>query len=169
MSARYLNGTGSAAAADGEMVLQSVRRTAPLNLNQGVNLATVPAPRLFMSNPVAMSWRPNGSDAWVVVQSSDLVVRLTVDGGGVPSIGAPLVAGPSQIVRVDLRAVAAGEIPGRAPRGIAINGSGTRALIRSNAADVSQAISPLGASGFNIPSLLGVHETAPYFHSGLAR
>ena len=41
--------------------------------------------------------------------------------------------------------------------------------IRSNPADISQAIAPLGANGFNIPSLLSVHETAPYFYSGLAQ
>jgi hypothetical protein len=41
--------------------------------------------------------------------------------------------------------------------------------IRFNAADISQAIAPLGANGFNIPSLLSVHETAPYFYSGLAQ
>src|SRR4029450_3952697 len=40
-----------------------VRQTAPLNLNQGVNLGTTPAPRLFHSNPVAIAWRPDGSDA----------------------------------------------------------------------------------------------------------
>jgi cytochrome c peroxidase len=41
--------------------------------------------------------------------------------------------------------------------------------IRFNGADISQAIAPLGANGFNIPSLLSVHETAPYFYSGLAQ
>ena len=41
--------------------------------------------------------------------------------------------------------------------------------IRSNPADVSQAIAPLGANGFNIPSLLSVHETVPYFYNGLAQ
>ena len=40
--------------------------------------------------------------------------------------------------------------------------------IRFNGADISQAIAPLGANGFNIPSLLSVHETGPYFYSGLA-
>ncbi|HEV3255963.1 MAG TPA: beta-propeller fold lactonase family protein, partial [Gemmataceae bacterium] len=71
----------------------NVRRTAPLNINQGVNLATTPAPRLFMTNPAAMAWRPDGSDAWVVIQNSDVVVRLTVDGGGIPTVNNPLVAG----------------------------------------------------------------------------
>ncbi|MES2572737.1 MAG: hypothetical protein V4710_22125 [Verrucomicrobiota bacterium] len=41
--------------------------------------------------------------------------------------------------------------------------------IRFNAADVSQAIVALGANGINIPSLLSVHETAPYFYSGMAQ
>jgi hypothetical protein len=41
--------------------------------------------------------------------------------------------------------------------------------IRPNPADISQAVLPLGANGFNIPSLLSVHETAPYFYSGLAQ
>src|SRR5262249_2053346 len=86
----------------------TVRRTAPLNMNQGINIAATPAPRLFLSNPVAMAWRPDGSDAWVVIQNSDLVVRLSVDAGGVPTISAPLVAGPSTIARVDLEDVGAG-------------------------------------------------------------
>jgi mono/diheme cytochrome c family protein len=41
--------------------------------------------------------------------------------------------------------------------------------IRANSADISQAIAPLGANGFNIPSLLSAHETAPYFYSGIAQ
>src|SRR5439155_18230913 len=99
----------------------SVRRTAPLNLNQGVNLATTPAPRLFLTNPVAMAWRPDGTDAWVVIQNSDLVVRLTTDANGIPTVNNPLVAGPSTLVRVDLQGVAAGRLAGKAPRGIVIN------------------------------------------------
>src|SRR6185503_19057206 len=70
-----------------------VRQTAPLNLNQGVNLATTPAPRLFMSNPTAIAWRPNGADAWIAIQNSNLLVRMTVDASGVPTVSAPLVAG----------------------------------------------------------------------------
>src|SRR5207253_5289329 len=41
--------------------------------------------------------------------------------------------------------------------------------IRVNSADQGQAIAPLGANGFNIPSLLSLSETAPYFYSGLAQ
>jgi YVTN family beta-propeller protein len=128
----------------------NVRRTAPLNLNQGVNLATTPAPRLFMTNPVAMTWRPDGSDAWVVIQNADVVVRVTVDNGGIPTVGAPLVAGPSSIVRVDLEAVAAGQIAGNAPRGIAIKTTGTRAFVANF---VSRSVTVLDISNPPAPAI----------------
>ena len=130
----------------------TTRRTAPLNLNQGINLATTPAPRLFMSNPVAMAWRPDGSDAWVVIQSSDLLVRLTVDANGVPSIGAPLVAGPSNIVRVDLE-----DLPkpsktiAEIPRGIAINAAGTRAFVTNF---VSRSVATVDITSPTDPTIL---------------
>jgi hypothetical protein len=132
----------------------NVRRTAPLNLNQGENLATTPAPTLFLTNPVAMTWRPDGSDAWVVIQNSDLVVRLTIDGRGIPTVGAPLVAGPSSIVRVDLQGVAAGQLAGKAPRGIALNSTGTRAFVANcvsrsvTAPDISNPTAPAIAATF---------------------
>jgi mono/diheme cytochrome c family protein len=47
--------------------------------------------------------------------------------------------------------------------------AGRQNEIRFNGADISQAIAPLGANGFNIPSLLSLHETAPYFYNGLAQ
>ncbi len=129
-----------------------VRQTAPLNLNQGVNLATTPAPRLFHTNPVAMAWRPNGSDAWVVVQQADLLVRLTVDSFHIPTVGAPLVAGPSQIVRVDLHDPPPGHLPGKAPRGIAINGGGTRAYVSNF---ISRSVSVVDISMPTAPAIVG--------------
>jgi len=48
-------------------------------------------------------------------------------------------------------------------------GGGRTNEIRFSPADISQAINALGANGFNIPSLLSVHETPPYFYSGLAQ
>ena len=135
----------------------TVRRTAPLNLNQGVNLATTPAPRHFLTNPVAMAWRPDGSDAWVVVQNSDLIARLTVDGGGVPTIGAPLAMGPSSIVRVDLTDVPAGQIAGKAPRGIAINGLGTRAYVFNF---VSRSVTTVDISNPTAPAIVATAQAS---------
>jgi len=127
----------------------TVRRTAPLNLNQGINLGTTPAPRLFLSNPVAMTWRPNGADAWVVLQQADLVVRLTVDGAGIPTVDNPLVAGPSTLVRVDLQT---GQIPGKAPRGIVINSANNRAYVYNY---VSRSVSVIDISNATSPAIVG--------------
>lgn len=41
--------------------------------------------------------------------------------------------------------------------------------LRNNAADPADRIVGLGANGFNIPSLLSVHSTPPYYHNGIAR
>jgi YVTN family beta-propeller protein len=137
----------------------NVRRTAPLNLNQGINLGTTPPPRLFLTNPVAMTWRPDSSDAWVVIQNSDLVVRLTVDAGGIPTVNNPLVAGPSTLVRVDLQNVAAGQIAGKAPRGIAINSTGTRAFVSNF---VSRSVTAIDISNATAPAIVAnVASTAP--------
>jgi YVTN family beta-propeller protein len=130
----------------------TVRRTAPLNLDQGVNLATTPAPRLFFTNPVAMAWRPDGSDAWIAVQQADVLLRLSAGTGGVPTVGAPLVAGPSSIVRVDLQATTGTEIQGKAPRGLAINSTGDRAYVFNF---VSRSITVVNISNPTAPVIAG--------------
>jgi DNA-binding beta-propeller fold protein YncE len=130
----------------------AVRRTAPLNLNQGINLAIVPQPRLFFANPVAMVWRNDGSDAWVVVQSSNALVRLTVDANGTPTIGAPLAAGAGSIVRVDLEDVQEGDVAGKAPRGIVLNSRGSRAYVFNF---VSRSISVVDISVPTSPFIVG--------------
>ncbi len=132
-----------------------VRRTAPLNLNQGVNLATTPAPRLFMTNPVAMDWRPNGSDAWIAIQNSDVIVRMTVDAAGIPTISCPLVAGPSQITRSDLQT---GPIAGKAPRGIVIDSTGTRAFVSNF---VSRSVSVVDISSPTAPVIVATAASSP--------
>jgi YVTN family beta-propeller protein len=141
----------------------NVRRTAPLNLNQGINLATTPAPRLFLTNPVAMAWRPDGTDAWVVIQNSDVVVRLTADNSGIPTIGAPLVAGPSAISRVDLQAVTGSQIPGKAPRGIVIDAEGKRAYVSNF---VSRSVSVIDISNLAAPSIVDTAQATDLPEAG---
>jgi hypothetical protein len=128
----------------------NVRRTAPLNLNQGINIGTTPAPRLFLTNPVAMAWRPDGSDAWAVIQQSDLIVRVTIDANGIPTVNNPLVAGPSTLVRVDLQGVGAGQLAGKAPRGIVINTTGTRAYVANF---ISRSVTIVDISNPTSPSI----------------
>lgn len=149
--------TGTLAEITSGQTESGVRRTAPLNLNQGVNLSTTPAPRLFLTNPVAMTWRPDGSDAWVAIQNSDLIVRLTVDAGCIPTVSNPLVAGPSQLVRVDLASPPAGQLVGTAPRGIAINSTGTHAYVYCF---TSRSVTTVDISNPTAPAIRATHRAA---------
>jgi YVTN family beta-propeller protein len=134
------------------------RQEAPLNLNRGINFDTVNVPRLFLSNPVAMAWRPNGSDAWVVIQNTDVLVRLTADTNGVPTIGAPLAAGGSNsIVRVDLHDVDLNQIQGKAPRGIAINSNGNRAYVYNF---VSRSVTQINISNPTAPTIVNTAQAS---------
>ena len=117
-----------------------------------MNLDTALTPRLFFTNPVAMAWRPDGSDAWIVVQQADALVRLTIDADRHPTIGAPLVAGPGSIVRVDLQATTGTEIEGKAPRGLAINSTGDRAYVFNF---VSRSITVVDISNPTAPAIAG--------------
>lgn len=136
---------------------ESARRTAPLNMNQGVNLDTALTPKLFFTNPVAIAWRPDASDAWVVVQNTDVVLRVTVDENGIPSVGAPLSAGAGSIVRVDLQNVTAGLIVGKAPRGIAINSTGNRAYVFNY---VTRSVTVIDITDGTAPAIVGTARSS---------
>ncbi len=143
-----------------------VRQEAPLNLNRGINFDVANLPRLFLSNPVAMAWRPDGSDAWVAVQNSDVVVRLTTDAGGVPTVGAPLLAGgTNEHVRVDLRDVAAGEIPLTAPRGVVFNAAGNRIWVQGF---TSRSVTAIDVSTPTAPAILDTALTTALPAAGSA-
>jgi cytochrome c peroxidase len=100
--------------------------------------------------------------------------RSAVDYPPPPSPDDNIGLGNERVIGAEVRSTTTqGVNPGQFP-GVLID-VGTFTLagraneVRFNAADVSQAIGPLGANGFNIPSLLSVNETAPYFYSGLAQ
>jgi hypothetical protein len=106
--------------------------------------------------------------------------RSTVDYPAPPSAAVGLGLGNESVIGAELRQTATqpntpGPVPAPQFPGVLVNvgtftlGGGRTNEIRFNGADIGQAISPLGANGFNIPSLLSVAETAPYFYSGLAQ
>ena len=93
--------------------------------------------------------------------------RSIVDFDFPPSPDLGLGLGEEQVIGAELRRTAKQE------NGVLTNvgtftTTGRSNEIRFNGADISQAIAPLGANGFNAPSLLSVAETGPYFYSGLA-
>jgi YVTN family beta-propeller protein len=133
------------------------RRTAPLNMNQGINLGTTPTPRLFLTNPVAMAWRPNGADAWVAIQNSNLIVRVTIDANGIPTANNPLVAGPSTLVRADLETVGAGLIPGKAPQGLVFNSTGTRLYVFNF---ISRSVTTVDVSNGTAPAIIATAQAS---------
>jgi hypothetical protein len=107
--------------------------------------------------------------------------RSAVDYDPAPSPEVGLGLGNERVIGAELRQTARqpnlpNPIPPQFP-GVLVNvgtflanaAGGRVNEIRINAADPSNAIAPLGANGFNIPSLLSVHETAPYFYNGLAQ
>ena len=96
--------------------------------------------------------------------------RSTVDFPAPPSPDTGLGLGDERVIGAELRETATQ--PGTTVLlnvGTFTLGGGRVNEIRANAADTGQAIAPLGANGFNIPSLLTVHGTAPYFYSGLVQ
>ena len=101
--------------------------------------------------------------------------RSIVDYPTPPSLEIGLGLGNERVIGAELRQTKT-QGPAGSPRpGVLIDvgtftlGGGRENEIRANITDVSQAINPLGSNGFNIPSLLSLHETAPYFYSGLAQ
>jgi hypothetical protein len=95
--------------------------------------------------------------------------RSTVDYNAPPSPDVGLGLGNERVIGAELRQTQTQGPNVLVNVGTFTLGGGRTNEIRFNAADISQAIAPLGANGINIPSLLSVHETAPYFYSGLAQ
>jgi len=94
--------------------------------------------------------------------------RSIVDYTAPPSPETGIGLGNERVIGTELRQTAA-QANVLTNVGTFTLGGGRENEIRFNGADLSQAINPLGANGFNTPSLLSAHETAPYFYSGLAQ
>jgi hypothetical protein len=103
--------------------------------------------------------------------------RSIVDYAAPPSPEVGLGLGSQRVIGAELRQTSTqgpnlGQFPGVLVNvgTFTPNSAGGRVNeIRSSGADAGQAVAPLGANGFNIPSVLSVAESAPYFYSGLAQ
>ena len=77
-----------------------------------------------------MAFKNKTAEGYAVAMSSNVVVKLTLDADGTPTINAPKQPGdPGAIVRI---------LVGQGPRGIVINGADTRAYVANeNSRNVS--------------------------------
>ncbi|MBX3604424.1 MAG: beta-propeller fold lactonase family protein [Piscinibacter sp.] len=105
-----------------------------INMNRGVQFEAadeaVFTQRLFHAVPWAVAFKHGADEGYAVSLASNVLVKVSLDAEGTPTINAPAGAGqPSGIVRV---------LVGQGPRGIAINGDDTRAYVANeNSRDLS--------------------------------
>jgi len=91
-----------------------------INLQAAVKAQTF-KPKLFFANPWAIAFEHNSNDGYVVSEASDVLVKITLDGNGVPSA----VTAPAEGDTTRVLSIAVGQIP----RGIVVNHADTRAYV----------------------------------------
>jgi YVTN family beta-propeller protein len=91
-----------------------------INLQAAVKDQTF-KPKLFFANPLALAFKHNADEGYVVSAGSDVLAKITVDGNGVPSVVTIAAEGDTT------RALAI-EV-GKNPRGIVVNNADTRAYV----------------------------------------
>src|SRR5438093_773016 len=91
-----------------------------INMNSGVQFEPV-GTRLFNTTPIAIAFKNDSNEGYVLAAGIDRLVRVELDGSGTPTINPPAGMGqPTGIVRIPV---------GRHPQGIAINSTDTRAYV----------------------------------------
>lgn len=91
-----------------------------INLHAAARAQTF-TPKLFFANPWAVAFEHNSSEGYVVSAASDVLVKITLDANGVPSV----VSVPAEGDTTRVLAIEVGQIP----RGIVINHADTRAYV----------------------------------------
>jgi len=92
-----------------------------INMNRGINFEPAGEKKLFTGMPWQIAFEPNSNEGWVVAMAANIIVKVTLDAQGTPTINAPKQAGdPGAIIRVET---------GQKPIGMAINSTGTRGFI----------------------------------------
>lgn len=101
-----------------------------INLNRGINFESAGPNKVFFAVPWHVAFAHRSDTGYVVSASSNLVVKVDLDGDGSPTIHAPLAAGdPGAVVRIFV---------GQNPKGIAIDSRDRRAYVTNEVSkDVS--------------------------------
>ncbi len=91
-----------------------------INLHAAAKAQTF-KPKLFFANPWAIAFKHGSNDGYVVSAGSDVLVKVTLDDSGVPSVVlVPAEGDTTKAVTIDV---------GLNPRGIVINNADTRAYV----------------------------------------
>ncbi len=91
-----------------------------INLHAAVKAQTF-APKLFLANPWAIAFKHSSNDGYVVSAASDVLVKITLDANGVPTVVVnPADGDTTRVALIDV---------GKNPRGIVINNADTRAYV----------------------------------------
>jgi YVTN family beta-propeller protein len=91
-----------------------------INLHAAVREQTF-TPKLFLANPWAIAFKHNLGEGYIVSAGSDVLVKITLDGSGVPSVvSVPAEGDTSRVLTIPV---------GFNPRGIVVNNADTRAYV----------------------------------------
>jgi YVTN family beta-propeller protein len=95
-----------------------------INMNKGVGAEKL-GTKLFLSNPIAIAFKRNANEGYVIAQGIDQVVRVTLGDNGAPTIGAPTPVRIFTTPDPNADYLARGKMP----TGIVINSSDSRAYV----------------------------------------
>lgn len=90
-----------------------------INLHAAVKAQTF-TPKLFVANPWAVAFKHNSNDGYVVSAASNVLVKITLDGNGVPSVVSVPEGDKTKVALIEVH---------KNPRGIVINNADTRAYV----------------------------------------
>ncbi|MCQ3937880.1 MAG: hypothetical protein DPW18_12640 [Chloroflexi bacterium] len=91
-----------------------------INLHAAVKAQTF-TPRLFLANPWAVAFKHASNEGYIVSAASDVLVKITLDDNGVPSVvSVPAEGDTTRVLTIDVH---------KNPRGIVINNADTRAYV----------------------------------------
>lgn len=91
-----------------------------INLHAAVRAQTF-TPKLFLANPWAIAFKHGSNDGYVASAASDVLVKITLDDNGVPSVVTnPAEGDTTRVALIDV---------GKNPRGVVVNNADTRAYV----------------------------------------
>ena len=91
-----------------------------INLQEAVRSQTF-TPKLFLANPWAIAFKHSGNEGYVASAASDVLVKISIDDSGVPSVvNVPAEGDTTRVALIDV---------GKNPRGVVVNNADTRAYV----------------------------------------